>query len=186
MNLGWCVSSKAGEASVPRLLPFKLGLILFCHKRLAGLPLTAHEWGEKVDPPNTGCVMRRNTAGSGVRQCLTFTSRALACTEEKKKKNKNASFFPASCYWRWLQPCAARPTLPSLTTALCNSAEMFQGAPAGSLNLGHMHVGSLGLRACRFHVCLPSTCHRDLLLLFTCTSAAHTLIPLPDERVTQS
>lgn len=171
------------EASVPRLLPFKLGLILFCQKRLAGLPLTAHEWGEKVDPPNTGCVMRCNTAGNGIRQCLTFMSRALACTKAKKAKR---IFFPASCYWRWLQPCAARLTLPSLTTALCNSAEMFQGAPGGPLNLGHMHVGSLGLRACRFHVCLPSTCHRDLLLLFTCTSAAHTLISLPDERVTQS
>lgn len=74
------------EASVPRLLPFKLGLILFCQKRLAGLPLTAHEWGEKVDPPNTGCVMHCNTAGNGIRQCLTFTSRALACTKEKKRK----------------------------------------------------------------------------------------------------
>lgn len=141
-----------------------------------------------MDPPNTGCVMRCNTAGNGIRQCLTFTSRALAGAEEK---NKNASFFPASCYWRRLQPCAARPTLPSLTTALCKRCSR---VPQGE------RVGGGGAEPWS-HACRKSGLAR---MQITCPPAFNLpqagiscfyllarqlltlLIPLPDERVTQS
>lgn len=163
----------------PGRRPFKLGLILFCHKRLAGLPLMS---GEGVDPPQTLaalCAAILLAKASDNDQPSRHVLRWLAT--EKKCQN-------VSCYWIWLQPCAARLTLPSLTSALCNSAEMFQGAPGrGRWTLVTCVEEVWACERARFmSACLPSTCHRDLLLLFTSTSAAHTLIWLPDERVTQS
>ena len=60
----------------PTAAPSQLRLILLCQDRLAGLPLTAHEWGEweKPDPPDAGCIMfgqSSDTTGRGA-QYQTF------------------------------------------------------------------------------------------------------------------
>lgn len=148
-------------------------LIPFCHKRLAGLPLmSGEEAGKRLlrYVPQYCWQRHPTTANLHVTCCVVGDG----CSRVLLHRHSHR-----------------------FTSGLCNSAEMFQGAPRGGEmeggggigvgGLGHMHGGSsLGLRACTFHVCLPSTCHGDLLLLFTRASAAHTLIWLPDERVTQS
>lgn len=118
-----------------------------------------------VSPLTTGTLAAQQLCPQ---RHLTFTSRDSSARNREKIQTASR-----------LLETAAAVCCSSFTRALCNSAEMFRGAPGGfggggRQNLGHMHGGSLGSPARTLYVC-----HGDLLLLFTSTSP-------PDERVTQS
>lgn len=186
------------EGIGPTAGPSQLWLILFCQERLAGLPLTAHEWwsgdwgvgGRKCGPTrhwlhHARAVQRyrwkrhRTTSNPSRHVCLLALSQG--------KTHTPALFLlviGGGCSHVLL---ADTPITYNrcVTAQRCSRAPPTPRGVQGGFTESWSHAGSLGLCTCRFHVCLPSPT-AEILLLFTLTSAPHTFDLLPDERVIRS